>query len=68
MYPPDELRRWAVELRAYAAACDNPDHMGECLMLAGRFTDLAKTLEAFMSTLASSGSSVAPWAPPASDG
>lgn len=51
MYPPDQMRAWAVDLRACAARCKSKDHMDECLMLATRCEDMAATVEQFLSAL-----------------
>jgi hypothetical protein len=60
MYAPDQLRTWAIDLRACAARCVDPQHMKECLLLAERYEDLANSTEQFMVALAKAGTAP-PW-------
>ena len=60
MFPPDQMRIWAADLQAYAARCERPDDMEECLLLAARYLDLAARTEAFMRVL-SKGGAAKPW-------
>ena len=55
MYPPDQLRTWANELRAAAPDCTDADHTAECLLQAGRMEELAVSVEQFMQALARTG-------------
>jgi hypothetical protein len=55
MHPPDQLRIWAADIRAYAASCSNADDMKECLLLAGRYDDLARATEQVMRALTATG-------------
>ena len=63
MVPSDQMRIWAADLQAYAARCEKPDHMEECLLLAARYMDLAGRTEALLRSLGRAGVG-GPWQSP----
>jgi hypothetical protein len=51
MFPPDQLRIWAADLRACAARCATKDHMEEALLQATQYEELASSTEQFLLAL-----------------
>lgn len=52
MFPPDQMRLWAADLRASAARCTDTDFRAEALQQAAQYEDLATSTEQFLRALA----------------